>query len=110
MSEPKSEAGDPRTDVNELVGLVKTYAVQETVGPLKQVGQVLAYGSAAAVMFGFASFLTLLAVLRLLQGETGTVFAGEWDWVPYVITMFTAVLMLAAGAYIGLRSQGSELQ
>ena len=60
--------------------------IQETVTPLKTVGRTLLFGSIAAVLLGIGTVLLLLAVLRVLQTETGTAFAGTWSWVPYPIT------------------------
>lgn len=108
MPDEQHDSGGPRADVSELVGLVKTYALQETVGPLKQVGRTLAFGSAAALMFGIASLLSLVGLLRALQTETGSVFAGEWSWAPYLITVVAAVALLGVGAAIGLRTPRSE--
>lgn len=110
MPENRPETSGPRVELAELVALIKAYVLQETVGPLKQVGRTLAFGSAAAVMFGFAAVLSLVGLLRALQGETGTVFAGEWSWVPYLLTIIAAVMLLGAAAALGLRSSrsGSE--
>ena len=104
MPDRTSSARETKAELTDLVGLIKTYAVQETVGPLKQIGRTLAFGSAAAIMFATAAILSLIALLRALQGETGTVFAGEWTWVPYVLTMIAALLFLGLVAAISLRS------
>ena len=77
---------DPREEGTELIGLLRRYVIQETVTPLKTVGRTLLFGSIAAVLLGIGTVLLLLAVLRVLQTETGTVFAGTWSWVPYPIT------------------------
>ncbi len=100
--------GDPRTEVAELVEMVKSYVLQETLGPLKHIGRTLAFGSAAAALFGLAAVLSLVGVLRVFQTETGSVFAGEWSWVPYVLTSLTALAFLGAAAAIGLRPPRSE--
>lgn len=108
MSDAKDKASGTRTEVTELVGLVKTYALQETLGPFKQIGRVLAFGSAAAVLFGIAAVLSLVGLLRALQSETGTVFAGEWTWVPYLLTVAGGVVFLGLVAALGLRSPRNE--
>ena len=36
-----------------------------------------------------------VAFLRLLQGETGTTFTGDWSWVPYLICTVAVVLVAA---------------
>ena len=107
MPKATQHASEAKSDLIELVGMVKAYALQETVRPLKTIGRTLAFGLAAAVCFGVASVLALVALLRALQGETGTVFAGEWSWVPYLLTVVGAVVGLGIGAALTLRS-GSE--
>ena len=51
--------------------------------------------------------LLLLALLRVLQTETGTVFAGNWSWVPYPITAAGgfAAMGLFGGALLRSRSK-----
>jgi hypothetical protein len=105
MPEAKQKASETKTEVAELVALIKAYVLQETVGPLKRIGRMLAFGSAAAVLFGIAAVLSLVAVLRVLQTETGRVFAGEWSWVPYLLTIAAAMVLLGLAAAIGLRKR-----
>ncbi|MGH9172669.1 MAG: hypothetical protein ACRD0Z_17685 [Acidimicrobiales bacterium] len=104
-----STRGDGLTkgDVGEFVDLTKRYVLQETLGPLKSIGRTLAFGSAAAVTFGVASVLGLVGVLRVLETETGSRFAGSWTWLPYVITIGAGVLILLIAAFILLRSSRS---
>lgn len=109
MPDAKQKVGETRTEVSELISLVKAYALQETVGPLKQIGRTLAFGSAAALMFGTAAVLSLVALLRALQGETGTLFGGEWTWVPYLLTVAAAIIFLGLAAAVGLRSRSEQL-
>jgi hypothetical protein len=105
MPEAKGKASETKTELTELVGLIKAYALQETVGPLKRIGRTLAFGAAAAFMFGIAAVLSLVAVLRVLQSETGHVFAGEWSWAPYLLTIAAAAVILAVAAALGLRNR-----
>ncbi len=105
MPQAKQKAGETKTEVAELVALIKAYVLQETVGPLKGIGRQLAFSSAAAFLFGLAAVLTLVAVLRALQTETGRVFAGEWSWVPYLLTVAAAMVLLGLAAAVGLRKR-----
>lgn len=90
-----------KAELSELVSLLRRYVVQETVGPLKSVARTLAFGAAAAVLFGIGGVLLLVGLLRVLQTETGTVFAGGWSWAPYFLTLVAAVMALGgAGAVI----------
>jgi Putative Actinobacterial Holin-X, holin superfamily III len=91
---PDTEAKPIGEVVSELVDLTKAYAKQETVDPLKGVGRYLAYGAVGAVLLGIGVILLMLSALRALQTETGTTFTGNWSWVPYLIVLVAAVLVI----------------
>jgi H+/Cl- antiporter ClcA len=103
MAGSEKKAGDAKQEAGELVGLLKAYVLQETVGPLKKAARTLAVGSASAVLGGLAAVMFLIGLLRLLQGETGTVFSGQWNWVPYVLTALAAFFILGIAGGIVLR-------
>ena len=90
-SKPSGDANS----VGELVDLVKTYARQETLGPLKGAGRWLAFGAAGALALGFGLSLLLLGLLRLLQNEAPGTFDGNWSWAPYAITLLACVVIMA---------------
>ena len=93
----RSSARRESAGVGDVVDLVKEYAKQETLGPLKGAGRWLALGSAGAAFLGLGLVLVLLGVLRLLQSELDA-FNGSFSWVPYIV-----VLALCLGlAYIAL--------
>ena len=71
-SATKNETGQ----ISEVVDLVKGYALQETLGPIKGAGRWLAAGAAGAVLIGVATILLMLAVVRLLQ--TVAVVIEDW--------------------------------
>ena len=79
----------------ELRDLVVTYFKQETVVPLRRLGRYLAWGVVGSFLMGIGVLLLALGLLRLLQNETGTTFAGDWSWAPYLI-VFAALLAGAA--------------
>lgn len=108
MSETSRRAGGTKTELIELVGLLKTYTIQETAEPLKRIGRTLAFGSASAVLLGIAAVLSLIAVLRALQEETGTLFAGEWNWAPYLLTAIAGMIFLGVAAVVGLRRRSER--
>lgn len=89
---PLRDAPDPAS-VGDVVNLVKTYARQETVGPLKNAGRWLGMGAAGAFALGVGGVLVLLGLLRLLQTEWDRSARGSLSWLAYVI-----VLVVAAGA------------
>jgi len=80
--------------VLELKDLVITYAKQETVIPLRQLGRYMGFGIAGAFCLGLGSLLLGVGGLRALQTETGDTFSGDWSWAPYGITFLA---LLAAG-------------
>lgn len=75
------------TEVAELWDLVRAYAKQETVEPLKGIGRYVAYGLAGSFLLGLGVILLALAGLRALQTETGDAFDGNWSFAPYVIVL-----------------------
>jgi hypothetical protein len=103
-----AKRAEMRGEGSDLIGLLRRYVVQETVDPLKEAGRTLLFGSAAAILMGIGAVLLLLGALRVLQTETGTVFRGSLSWLPYGITAFAAVVVIAAGGLVLLRSSGSK--
>jgi hypothetical protein len=97
-----------RGEGSDLIGLLRRYLIQETVDPLKEAGRTVLFGSAAAILIGIGAVLLLLGALRVLQTETGTVFRGSLSWLPYGITAFAAMAVIAAGGLVLLRSSGSK--
>jgi hypothetical protein len=71
--------------VQELWDLLRNYAIQETVDPLKKLGVYIAWGAGGAVLLSLGGFFLALSLLRALQTETGDTFVGEFSWVPYLI-------------------------
>jgi hypothetical protein len=94
----------PASELSELVSLLIRYVKQETLGPLKAVGRTLLFGSVAAVMVGIGGILLLIGLLRALETETGTLFAGEWSWAPYFLTVIAALIGLGLAAAMLLRT------
>lgn len=101
--EPADKARRPRgdnglvADVRETVDLVKRYAQQETIGPLKGLGRYMAFGVVGSVLVGIGVLMLAMSGLRALQDETGGTFDGTWSFVPYVIVavFLVAVIGLA---------------
>ena len=79
------------TSIEGLVYLVRDYAKQETVGPLKGAGRWLGYGVAGALLLGVGLLLVLLGLLRLLQAEWDRVASGSLSWLAYVIVLVVCV-------------------
>ena len=80
--------------VNDLVESVKTYARQETLGPLKGAARWVAVGTLAATSLGLAMVFLALAVLRISQDLGGQALDGSWSFVHYLITFFVVSLLV----------------
>jgi hypothetical protein len=85
--------------VSDIVELLKAYAKQETVEPLKRLGRYLGFGIGGSVLIATGFVLLVLAGLRALQTETGSTFTGSWSWAPYaimiVVSLLVAILFLS---------------
>jgi len=93
-----------KSELSDLVDLLRRYVVQETVEPLKGIGRTFAFGSGAAIFLGIGLVLLLIALLRALETETGTLFAGEWSWAPYFLTVIAGTVALGVAAAVLLKS------
>ena len=80
--------------IGAVVDLVKTYAKQETLGPLKGAGKWLAWGAAAALLVGLGLSLVTLGILRLVQTEWDRSARGSLSWLAYVIAFVVSVVFL----------------
>ncbi len=80
--------------MGEVIEYVKTYARQETVGPLKGAGRWVGLGAAGAICLGIGVSLLLLGVLRLMQSEWSRSAEGRLSWLSYLIVLVVCVLAL----------------
>jgi hypothetical protein len=97
--QPQSSTSSARADergvsIAELIDFVKTYARQETLGPLRGAGRWLALGTAAAVVLGVGLTLLMLGLLRLLQTEWERSATGRLSWLSYLIVLVVVVGLL----------------
>lgn len=77
--------------------MLRAYAVQETVGPLRGLGRYLLFGLAGALAISVSIVLAALALMRVLQTET-TVFGANWSFVPHLAgaaLLVVAIVLLA---------------
>jgi hypothetical protein len=82
-------------DIGDVIDLVKTYAKQETLGPLKGIGRKIGLGLAGALSLGVGLLLISLGLLRLVQTKIPRIAQGAWSWVPYCIVFTFCVLVTA---------------
>ncbi len=92
--ETRTPSRREQASVGEVIDYVKTYARQETVGPLKGAGRWIAMGAAGAIALGLGLSLLLLGVLRLLQSEVSDIADGRLSWLPYLIVLVVCVVLL----------------
>jgi hypothetical protein len=73
--------------IGDVVDLVKAYAKQETLGPLRGAGTWLAMGAAGAALLGLGLSLVVLGILRLVQVEWTRSSTGALSWLSYLIAL-----------------------
>lgn len=93
--DPQPAARPDPPSIGDVVELVKTYARQETLGPLKGAGTWLAKGVAGALLLGLGGVLVLLGVLRLVQFEIDRLARGSLSWVAYAVVLVVAGVLVA---------------
>ena len=80
--------------ISGIVDMVKTYAKQETLGPLKGAGKWLGLGAIGAVLLGIGLALLALGLLRLVQTEFFNLARGGWSFTPYAIVFVVCVVVI----------------
>jgi predicted cobalt transporter CbtA len=90
------------TLAGELYDLVRAYAKQETIEPIKGLGRFAAFGAVGSVLVGIGVVLLALGLLRLLQTETGGTFDDRWSWAPYLLTFLLPAVVVGL-ALAGMR-------
>ena len=83
----------PKDTIDELKAMVTDYAKQQTVEPLKRLGDWVKFGLAGAIFLAMGGFLLGLGVLRLFQTMDWT--DNNWSFLPYLIVF--ALLIAGAG-------------
>jgi len=89
----KTNLDEANGTFGELKGMVTNYAKQQTVEPLKHLGQWAGFGIAGGVMLIIGAFLGALGILRLFQKmsflteeENGEMVDTTWTFLPYLFT------------------------
>jgi hypothetical protein len=92
---------DLRDEFSEIPQLIKTYASQELIDPLRSVGRYLGFGIVGALLIALGIILLGLSGLRAMQTELSDTFDGNWSVMPYVIVIVVGIVVLGL---IGLRT------
>lgn len=90
-----AETADLNRNALDVLEIIKSYARQELIDPLKVVPRWLILGLIGSVVITGGVILLMLALLRYLQSDTGSVFAGNWSWSPYAITVAAVAILIA---------------
>jgi len=97
--------GGLKSSGSEALQLVIDYVKQETLTPLKGLGRYIVFGVAGSVALAIGLVILSVAFLRLLQGETGSTFSGNWSWAPYLICTVVVVGVAAIAVKAISRTQ-----
>ncbi len=95
-----------RATGTETYQLVIDYIKQETLDPLKGLGRFMLFGVVGSVSLSIGLAILAVALLRFLQGETGTTFTGNLSWLPYLIC--AVVVIGVAGLAVAAVSRGQR--
>ncbi len=105
-SDTRRGLGGLRSTGSETLRLVIDYVKQETLDPLKGLGRFMLFGVAGSVALAIGLVILSVAFLRFLQAETGSTFAGNLSWAPYLIC--TAAVVVVAGIAVKAVSRGQR--
>jgi uncharacterized membrane protein YidH (DUF202 family) len=98
---------DDQTTIAGMVELVKTYAQQQTVDPIKGAGRWMGYAAGGAVVLAIGLGIVLLGLLRLLQFEWPRSASGSLSWVSYAVVLVVSVIIVVIAAQrIGASPKG----
>jgi hypothetical protein len=83
--------------IRELWELVRAYALQELVDPLRGLHKYVGIGLGAAVLCSTGGALLLLGILRAVQTEGHRTFdaRGDSSFLPYLVVFLLCVLGIA---------------
>ena len=90
----KDGGGSPKEQATEVWGLVRDYAKQETVDPLKSLLGFVKWGLLGALVLGTGLIELMVFVLRAMQTEGDDLFDGNWSVVPYLVTVVVSLVAL----------------
>lgn len=80
--------------IAETVQMVKDYARQETLDPVKTAGKWIGFGVLGATLIGFATAFLSLGLLRMVQTEWPGTFEGRWaKLAPYLFALLLCILV-----------------
>lgn len=84
----------PKESAAEIWTLVRDYAKQETLDPLKGLVNFIKWGLLGSLLVGIGVIELTVAVLRGVQAEGGDALDGWVSPVPYLVTLVVAGIVL----------------
>jgi hypothetical protein len=100
LDKDRSASNADAGQIGEVLDLVKEYARQETLGPIKGAGRWLVRGAAGAILVGSGCVLLVFGALRMVQNEFGPTFRGSWmRMLPYLFAFVVSVAVIAVAAW-----------
>ncbi len=102
--------GDLRATGGDAARLVVDYVKQETLDPIKGLGRFVLFGIVGSVALAIGLVILAVALLRLLQGETGGAFDGNLSWLPYLICTVVVVGVAVASVAAVVRGGARRAQ
>jgi hypothetical protein len=100
LEQDKPASRRDSAQISDVVDLVKEYAEQESLGPIKGAGRWLGAGAAGAALLGGGCALLVLGLLRMIQNEFGESFSGEWSYLlPYLFALIASVAVMGFAAW-----------
>lgn len=100
--------GESEDAAKATLALLRRYVLQETVEPLRHLLKRTALGVAASIVTGVGVVALLLALLRVLQTETGGALTGTWSFAPYLLTCVAALGLVGVAGLLAYRAVASR--
>lgn len=89
----------PGQQIADTVQMVKDYARQETLDPIRIAGKWIAFGLVGAVLIGSGTLFLALGILRMMQTEWPDTFDGRWmKMLPYAAALLFSVIVIVLAA------------
>ncbi len=103
--QPRERKKSQGEQIAETVQMVKDYARQETLDPVKTAGKWIGFGLLGAVLIGLGTAFLTLGLLRLVQTEWPSTFDGRWTrMLPYLFALVLCVIV-AIAAYLRINKK-----
>ena len=91
---PRTSKKSQSEQIADTVQMVKEYAIQETLGPVKNAGKWIGFGLLGATLIGLATAFLSLGLLRMVQTEWPGAFDGRWTkLLPYLFALLLCVVV-----------------